>query len=72
MKKLVVFAFPSLGTVTAEDIADSLKRWNPMPQDGALAIGLSGLLPDYTTLGLLVWLLVLLSAIGFLVSLFKR
>lgn len=42
-----------------------------MPDDGTLATGLLGLLPGYTALGLLVWLLVLLGVIGFLVSLFK-
>lgn len=43
-----------------------------MLQDGAVAAGLFSFLPGCTTIGLLVWLLVILGVIGFLVSLFKR
>jgi hypothetical protein len=42
-----------------------------MTTDGTIMADLLGVLSGYTTIGLLVWVLVLLGLIGFLVSLFK-
>lgn len=43
-----------------------------MFQDGVITTSLLSFLPGYTTIGLLVWLLVIMGVIGFLVSLLKR
>ena len=42
-----------------------------MPYDELLGTHLHGFLPAYTSLGLIVWLLVLVAAVGFLIAIFK-